>query len=78
MEARRQSISEAHHVVCNADEGEPGTFKDRVLLTEIPDVVFDGMTIAAYALGARHGLIYLRGEYAYLWNSTRRRSLCLW
>lgn len=65
----RQSISEAHHVVCNADEGEPGTFKDRVLLTEIPDVVFDGMTIAGYALGARHGLVYLRGEYAYLWDS---------
>ena len=65
----RQSISKAHHVVCNADEGEPGTFKDRVLLTEIPDVVFDGMTIAGYALGAGHGLVYLRGEYAYLWNS---------
>ncbi len=42
--------------------GEPGTFKDRVLLTEIPDVVFDGMTIAGHALGARHGLVYLRGE----------------
>ena len=65
----QQSISEAHHVVCNADEGEPGTFKDRVLLTELPDVVFDGMTIAGHALGARHGLVYLRGEYAYLWNS---------
>ena len=65
----RRSISEAHHVVCNADEGEPGTFKDRVLLTELPDLVFDGMTIAGHALGARHGLIYLRGEYAYLWNS---------
>jgi len=64
----RQSISEAHHVVCNADEGEPGTFKDRVLLTQAPDVVFDGMTIAGYALGARHGLVYLRGEYAYLWQ----------
>jgi len=65
----RQSISAAHHVVCNADEGEPGTFKDRVLLTELPDLVFDGMTIAGYALGARHGLVYLRGEYAYLWDS---------
>ncbi len=78
----RQSISEGHHVVCNADEGEPGTFKDRVLLTEIPDVVFDGMTIAGYALGARHGLVYLRGEYAYLWNSLQallqdRRSIGL-
>ena len=64
----RQSVSDAHHVVCNADEGEPGTFKDRVLLTEIPDVIFEGMTIAGYALGARHGLVYLRGEYAYLWE----------
>ena len=64
----RQSISEEHHVVCNADEGEPGTFKDRVLLTRVPDLVFDGMTIAGYALGARHGLVYLRGEYAYLWD----------
>jgi [NiFe] hydrogenase diaphorase moiety large subunit len=64
----RQSVSEAHHVVCNADEGEPGTFKDRVLLTEIPDVIFDGMTIAGYALGATQGLVYLRGEYAYLWD----------
>ena len=42
----RQSIGDQHYVVCNADEGEPGTFKDRVLLTEIPDVVFDGMTVA--------------------------------
>jgi [NiFe] hydrogenase diaphorase moiety large subunit len=64
----RQSISDTHHVVCNADEGEPGTFKDRVLLTQIPDLVFEGMTIAGYALGARHGLVYLRGEYAYLWE----------
>ncbi|MCM2254159.1 MAG: NAD(P)H-dependent oxidoreductase subunit E [Vicinamibacteria bacterium] len=53
-------------VVCNADEGEPGTFKDRVLLTEWPDRVFAGMTIAGYALGAREGILYLRAEYAYL------------
>ena len=65
----RQSISEAHHVVCNADEGEPATFKDRVLLTQVPDLVFDGMTIAGYALGARQGVVYLRGEYAYLWSA---------
>lgn len=64
----RQSVGVAHHVVCNADEGEPGTFKDRVLLTQSPDLVFEGMTIAGYALGARHGLVYLRGEYAYLWG----------
>ena len=53
-------------IVCNADEGEPGTFKDRVILTERPDRVIAGMTIAGYALGAREGLLYLRGEYAYL------------
>ena len=62
----RKAIGDEHYVVCNADEGEPGTFKDRVLLTEFPDLVFEGMTIAGYALGARHGLVYLRGEYAYL------------
>jgi [NiFe] hydrogenase diaphorase moiety large subunit len=64
----RKSKGEEHYVACNADEGEPGTFKDRVLLSEFPDLVFDGMTIAGYALGARHGLVYLRGEYAYLWD----------
>ena len=52
-------------VVCNADEGEPGTFKDRVILTEQPDLVFEGMTIAGYAIGAETGIVYLRGEYAY-------------
>jgi [NiFe] hydrogenase diaphorase moiety large subunit len=69
----RQSIGGGHPVVCNADEGEPGTFKDRVLLAETPDLVFDGMTIAGYALGARHGLLYLRGEYAHLWKSLHAR-----
>ncbi|SHH86549.1 NAD(P)H-dependent oxidoreductase subunit E [Marivita hallyeonensis] len=53
-------------VICNADEGEPGTFKDRVLLTERPHLVFEGMTIAARAIGAKEGIIYLRGEYVYL------------
>ncbi len=53
-------------VVCNADEGEPGTFKDRVLLKRQADAVFEGMTVAARLLGARQGLVYLRGEYRYL------------
>ncbi|MGE5469230.1 MAG: NAD(P)H-dependent oxidoreductase subunit E [Bacteroidota bacterium] len=53
-------------VVCNADEGEPGTFKDRVLLTSYADLVFEGMTVAAYAIGARRGFLYLRGEYRHL------------
>ncbi|MHA7776633.1 NAD(P)H-dependent oxidoreductase subunit E [Roseibium sp. M-1] len=58
--------SEKHFVLCNADEGEPGTFKDRVLLTERPHLLIEGMTIAARAVGAREGILYLRGEYVYL------------
>jgi len=54
------------YVICNADEGEPGTFKDRVILTEFPDLVFAGMTIAGRAIGAQLGIVYLRGEYTYL------------
>jgi len=53
-------------VICNADEGEPGTFKDRVLLTERPHLLIEGMTVAARAVGASEGILYLRGEYAYL------------
>ncbi len=60
------AASDRRFVICNADEGEPGTFKDRVLLSERPDLLIEGMTIAARAVGAREGLIYLRGEYAYL------------
>ncbi len=54
------------YVVCNADEGEPGTFKDRVILAEHANLVFEGMTIAARAIGASSGIVYLRGEYVYL------------
>lgn len=53
-------------VVCNADEGEPGTFKDRLLLNQYADRVFEGMTVAAYGIGASLGFMYLRGEYRYL------------
>jgi [NiFe] hydrogenase diaphorase moiety large subunit len=62
----RQAPGAEHVVVCNADEGEPGTFKDRVLLSRHADAVFEGMSIAALAIGARRGLVYLRGEYRYL------------
>ncbi len=65
-ELTRQSPGTEKYVLCNADEGEPGTFKDRVLLTERADLVLEGMTVAAYAIGAETGIIYLRGEYAYL------------
>jgi [NiFe] hydrogenase diaphorase moiety large subunit len=56
-------------IVCNADEGEPGTFKDRVLLLEYPELVFDGMVVAGYTIGAKKGIVYLRGEYEYMLES---------
>ncbi len=62
----RNAPGAEHCVVCNADEGEPGTFKDRVLLTRYADTLFEGMTIAALVVGARMGFVYLRGEYRYL------------
>lgn len=60
---------EEKYVICNADEGEPGTFKDRVLLSEYPHLVFEGMVIAGYTIGAKVGIVYLRGEYVYLYNN---------
>jgi [NiFe] hydrogenase diaphorase moiety large subunit len=79
-QACRKAQGAAHYVVCNADEGEPGTFKDRVLLTSQADLVFEGMTLCAFAVGARKGMLYLRGEYRYLLDrlnavlERRRRS----
>lgn len=58
--------AEKKFVVCNADEGEPGTFKDRVLLMEYPELVFEGMIIAGYTIGAEEGIVYLRAEYSYM------------
>lgn len=58
--------AEQKFIVCNADEGEPGTFKDRVLLLEYPSLVFEGMIIAGYTVGAKEGIVYLRAEYSYL------------
>ncbi len=69
----RAAQGDRKHVICNADEGEPGTFKDRVLLTRSPKLVFTGMIIAAYAIGASDGLVYLRREYAYLKDYLERQ-----
>ena len=60
------AISNKKYVVCNADEGEPGTFKDRVLLDEYSKLIFEGMAICGYSIGASKGYLYLRGEYCYL------------
>jgi [NiFe] hydrogenase diaphorase moiety large subunit len=62
----REAPGEDKVVVCNADEGEPGTFKDRLLLQSYAHRVFEGMTLCATAIGASRGFLYLRGEYLYL------------
>src|SRR5574340_875183 len=60
------------YIVCNADEGEPGTFKDRVLLNSYADLVFEGMTVGARLMGCAKGFLYLRGEYRYLREKLER------
>ena len=62
----RNAPGKSRYVFCNADEGEPGTFKDRVILTELPRLLFEGMVIAGYAIGASEGILYIRYEYKYL------------
>jgi NADH-quinone oxidoreductase subunit F len=57
-----------HYLVCNADESEPGTFKDRIVFEQDPFSVIEAMTIAAYATGSEHGYLYLRGEYPLAWE----------
>ena len=54
------------YVICNADESEPGTFKDRILLLDDPHRTIEGLAITAYAIGARQGYIYIRAEYPYI------------
>ncbi|HNY54908.1 MAG: NADH-quinone oxidoreductase subunit NuoF [Chitinophagales bacterium] len=54
------------HLVCNADESEPGTFKDRYLMERIPHLLIEGMIVSSYALGANTSYIYVRGEYFYI------------
>jgi NADH-quinone oxidoreductase subunit F len=52
------------YLVCNSDEAEPGTFKDRMLLERTPHQVIEGILIGSYAIGSRHSFIYIRGEFA--------------
>jgi NADH-quinone oxidoreductase subunit F len=59
----KEASGRAHYVICNADESEPGTFKDRVLMEGDPFAVLEGITIAGFVTGALKGYIYLRGEY---------------
>jgi NADH-quinone oxidoreductase subunit F len=59
----QQDAGRAHYVICNADESEPGTFKDRILMEGDPFAVIEGITIGGFVTGARQGYVYLRGEY---------------
>jgi NADH-quinone oxidoreductase subunit F len=59
----KQDSDRAHFIICNADESEPGTFKDRILMEGDPFAVLEGITIGGFVTGARQGYIYLRGEY---------------
>jgi NADH-quinone oxidoreductase subunit F len=68
-ELARNSPSDEKYLICNADEGEVGTFKDRYILESDPFSLVEGMSIAGYAIGARHGYIYLRAEYHHLLGS---------
>ena len=59
----REASGETKYVICNADEGDPGAFMDRVVMESDPQQVIEGMIIAAYAVGAHHGFVYIRAEY---------------
>ena len=65
-EACRNDPESPKFIFCNADEGEPGTFKDRVLLNSLPGLLLEGMAIAGFAVGSEVGTIYLRAEYTWL------------
>jgi NADH:ubiquinone oxidoreductase subunit F (NADH-binding)/NADH:ubiquinone oxidoreductase subunit E len=60
----RHAPGHPKYVVCNADESEPGTFKDRMLLQTVPELVLEGMVLGALTVGAQHGYLYIRHEYA--------------
>lgn len=62
----KEEKSDVKYVICNADEGEPGTFKDREILDVVPNKVLVGMAICAYTIGAKEGYVYLRNEYNFL------------
>lgn len=64
MQMVMQVQTDTRYVICNADEGEPGTFKDHYLIKNYPQLIIEGVVLAGYAIGAKKGFIYLRGEYA--------------
>lgn len=75
LEMVRNNLEKERYVICNGDEGEPGTFKDRFIMTNIPFQLLEGMVIAAYAVGATKGYIYIRHEYPEAQETIRRGIL---
>ena len=69
--------AEQKYVVCNADEGEPGTYKDRTILENDPHTVLEGMAVCGYAIGAAKGYIYCRGEYPHVADLLKQATLRL-
>jgi NADH-quinone oxidoreductase subunit F len=67
-----QALGQPKYVICNADEAEPGTFKDRVLLEDDPHLPLEGLIIAGYAVGAQMGYIYIRGEYQFQYETMQK------
>lgn len=71
-EMARNAEADEKFLICNADEGEPGTFKDRLIIQKNPETLAEGILIAAYAAGAKKAYIYLRGEYECLRNDLQK------
>jgi len=71
-ESAAKAAGDQKYVVVNADEAEPGTFKDRVMMEDDPHRVLEGLIVAAYAIGASRGFWYIRGEYAYSYQVVKK------
>ncbi|MBN2111739.1 hypothetical protein JW707_01435 [Candidatus Woesearchaeota archaeon] len=69
----RNAEADERYVICNADEGEPGTFKDRMIIEKNPETLIEGILIASYAVGAKKAFIYLRGEYTCLKSKLNKK-----
>jgi len=69
----RNEEADTKYVICNADEGEPGTFKDREILDRVPEKIFAGMTICGYVIGSHEGYVYIRGEYNFMLKTLQQK-----
>jgi len=73
FKSAKEMPGDTRYVVCNADEGEPGTFKDREIIEKKPEKILAGMTAVAKAIGSNKGIIYLRAEYGYLLEDLQKK-----